>query len=163
MIASVLSLGAGARAEQVQFACDGEMEVVPRNVREKYTLAITVDLSSAIVTVGSWGSAPIFGPRDNDTLVFMAKPDQRIGVSTGTLNRITGVASVHIITATDGLYKFYGSRADIGTSANLGCYAYARPIHPPVPPPRASKYAAPGPRPGRSFLWDDLIDRPIFP
>jgi hypothetical protein len=30
-------------------------------------------------------------------------------VSTGTINRLAGVASVDITTLTDGLYKFYGT------------------------------------------------------
>ena len=70
-------------------------------------LAVSIDERARTVTVGSWGTAPITGNSENDTVVFMNLGSSP-GLSTGTLNRFTGVASIHIITATDGLYQFYG-------------------------------------------------------
>lgn len=76
---------------------------------EDYTIAITVDLRAKTVTVGSYGTVPIVSDTDSDTVVFMVDKNSIAQVSTGTLNRITGEASVHIITLTDGLYLFYGT------------------------------------------------------
>ena len=60
------------------------------------------------MTVGDYGSAPISGDPKEDTLSFMADGKSSYGVSTGNINRLTGVAGVHILTLTDGLYRFYG-------------------------------------------------------
>jgi hypothetical protein len=93
----------------MQLSCNGKMTAASRRVTEDYTIAITVELGAGTVKVGSYGTVPIVGNADGDTLVFMKNKDSLDEVSTGTLNRITGVTSVHIITLVDGLYLFYGT------------------------------------------------------
>ncbi len=98
-----------AHSEPIPLACSGKMTAAIRHITEDYTLAITVDLRAKTVTVDSFGTVPIVGDTDGDTVVFMVDKKSTSQVSTGTLNRITGGASVHIITLTDGLYLFYGT------------------------------------------------------
>jgi hypothetical protein len=87
------------------------MTATSRNVTEEYTTALTIDLQARTVTVGSWGTVPILGDADGDTVAFMKDKNDKNSiaeVSTGTVNRITGAVSVQIITYADGLYRFYG-------------------------------------------------------
>jgi hypothetical protein len=97
-----------AQAEPVQLACTGQMTAAIRQVTEDSIIALTIDLRAKTATVGGYGTVPILGDSDGDTVVFMTNKNSIVGVSTGTINRITGVASIHIITLTDGLYMFYG-------------------------------------------------------
>jgi len=79
-------------------------------VTMKQVYSLAVDLAAGTVAVGNYEPAPIVGDRNRDTVVFMAKPEWSVGVSTGTLNRITGAASIHIIPLTGkGLYIFDGT------------------------------------------------------
>ena len=94
--------------QPVPLTCAGKMTAARKNVTEDYTIAITVDVHAKTVTVGSYGTVPIVGDPDGDTIVFMVEKNSMAQVSTGNLNRITGVTSVHIITLIDGLYRFYG-------------------------------------------------------
>ena len=57
-------------------ACSGKMTAAIRHITEDYTLAITVDLRAKTVTVDSFGTVPIVGDTDGDTVVFMV--DQEI-------------------------------------------------------------------------------------
>jgi hypothetical protein len=101
--------GSAARgSEPVQLSCAGKMTATVRDVSEDYTISLTVDLTAKTVTAGSYGTVPILDGIDGDTVVFMANKGATHGLSSGTLNRITGAVSVHVITLTDGLYKFYG-------------------------------------------------------
>ena len=97
-------------AQPVQLSCGGTMTATNRGVSEDYTITLTIDLDARTVTVGSYETVPIMGDPNADTVAFMADKENTDNsyVSTGTINRLTGVASVHIITLTDGLYKFYG-------------------------------------------------------
>lgn len=99
-----------ARADRVHLACDGEMRVLPTGeVDEKYVLTLTIDLRARTATVGSYAPVPMSSKSEGDTVVFQAEPDSTYGVSTGTLDRFTGAASIHIITLTHGLYMFHGT------------------------------------------------------
>ena len=71
-------------------------------------MSLTIDHEAGTVSIGTYGSAPIMSKPDDESVVFMAKPGSIAGVSTGVVHRFTGAASVHIITLTDGLYRFYG-------------------------------------------------------
>jgi hypothetical protein len=102
------SIPASARAEPVRLVCEGavraivEGRVVPpaKDVR-----VLTIDLSAKTVTVEGYDTVPIMGEPD-DMVVFMADRRQAFGVSTGTVNRVSGAASIHIIS--DGLIIFEG-------------------------------------------------------
>jgi hypothetical protein len=73
-----------------------------------YLMSLTIDHGARTASVDSFGSARIVTNPDNEFLLFKAEPGSVMGVSTGTVNRITGDVSVEIISLTDGLYKFYG-------------------------------------------------------
>ena len=111
-ILALLPLIVGCQpAFPVHFACDGEMRVLTANdeVTMKQVFSLAVDLAAGTVTVGDYEPVPIVSDQ-NDTVVFMAKLEWTKGVSTGTLNRITGKASMHIIPLTGkGLYTFNGT------------------------------------------------------
>jgi hypothetical protein len=110
-IIALLPLIVGCKQHPARFACDGEMRVLSADdeVTMKQVYSLAVDLAAGTVTVGNYEPAPIVGDR-NDTVVFMAKPEWTVGVSTGTLNRITGEASIHIIPLTGkGLHIFEGT------------------------------------------------------
>jgi hypothetical protein len=98
-----------AQSEPIALACSGKMTAARRHVTEDYSISITVDIAARTVTVGSYGTVPILGDLHADTVTFMKNKDTLAEASTGTLNRLTGVASVHIITLIDGLYQFYGT------------------------------------------------------
>ena len=84
------------------------MRAVSRNVSEQSTLALTIDLDAEKVVVGSWGASPVMG-KPEDTLTFGKDLAPQYGKPTGSLNRITGEASVYIMTLTDGEYRFHGT------------------------------------------------------
>jgi hypothetical protein len=72
--------------------------VVCRPPEEPWTFALIVDTDKKIVTVQDYEPVPIGGDASKNTIVFVASPATNIyGVSSGTLNRLTGAASIHII------------------------------------------------------------------
>ena len=75
---------------------------------EDYLMSLAIDEGTRTVTVGTYGSAQLIGRPDNESVFFMGVEPVVVGVSTGILNRFTGDVSVHIVTLTDGLYRFYG-------------------------------------------------------
>ncbi|MFZ1183022.1 MAG: hypothetical protein WAO14_06515 [Pseudolabrys sp.] len=89
------------------------MTALIRGTSEDYTVVLTIDPDARTVTVGSYGTVPILGDPNGDMVAFMADKEntdkENSYVSTGTINRLAGVASVDITTLTDGLYKFYGT------------------------------------------------------
>jgi hypothetical protein len=105
----VAATGIALAAEPLRLACEGEARLQNANGEtiDKDVLSVTIDLVAKTVTVGSRGAVPIVSNPDADTEVF-TEPGSREGVSTGTLNRFTGAASIHII-RTDGLYNFFGT------------------------------------------------------
>jgi hypothetical protein len=108
VIGCALSIGSAAKAEPLLLTCDGQMLAVSRNVSERSSLALAIDLDTAKVAVGSWGSSPFMGKPD-DTVTFGKELAPQYGSPTGSVNRTTGEASVHIMTLTDGEYRFHGT------------------------------------------------------
>lgn len=96
---------AEAYAEPVTLACSGTLRALRGGVsspEEPWTFALIVDTDKKIVTVQDYEPVTIAGDASKNTIVFMASPTTNIyGVSSGTLNRLTGAASIHIIN--DGL------------------------------------------------------------
>jgi hypothetical protein len=70
-------------------------------------MALTIDLRARTVTVGGFGTARI-SHEDQNTVVFIANPEATIGISTGTLDRITGVVNMHMIMLREGVLTFHG-------------------------------------------------------
>ena len=94
-----------ASTKPVQLSCTGTMRKTP--VQSDYTVALTIDFDEKTVTVGSYSPIPIMSDVNDNTVVFMTNERARPGVSTGTINRLTGAASVHIISL-NGLLIFNG-------------------------------------------------------
>lgn len=108
VIGCALSVGAAAKAEPLLLTCDGLMLAVSRNVSEQSPLALTIDLDAAKVRVGNWGTSQVIG-KPEDTVTFGKELAPQFGNPTGSVNRVTGEASVHIMTLTDGEYRFHGT------------------------------------------------------
>jgi hypothetical protein len=86
-----------ASAEPVRLVCEGEMRVLSPNgnANESYTLSLAIDRGAGTVEVGGWGTAPIISKPDDDTLVLMARPGTVAGPSSGSINRVTRMASIN--------------------------------------------------------------------
>ena len=96
-----------AKAETISLSCDGEMRVVSRDVTENTKMALIIENGN--VQVGNWGRSAITSQLSSDSLVFGERISPSFGAPTGSINRITGSASVYIMTLTDGIYRFFGS------------------------------------------------------
>jgi hypothetical protein len=108
VIVIVLVISQIAHAEPVLLACYGEIRNARSEQTEKYALPVRIDLQAGTVRVENYEAVPFMGPPEDDTVAFIAKPETKIGVSTGSINRITGQASIHII-RNDGLLIFEGN------------------------------------------------------
>jgi hypothetical protein len=110
VILGALVIGPLAQAEPVHLTCEGEMHLINANgdaaEKYEYALSLAIDQRAGTATVDTYQAIAIPSKRDSDTLMFM-NPGSTAGVATGALNRMTGKASIHIITG-DGLRKFYG-------------------------------------------------------
>ena len=105
-------LASTAQAEPTHLACRGELRVINAGgvtTADKYDLSLAIDMNARSVTVDSYEPVKFLGDIKGDTVVFMADPGTIAGVSTGTLNRITGAASIHIISPMEGLRIFEGT------------------------------------------------------
>jgi len=94
-----------ARSEPIPLACAGKMTATVRGVTEDYTLAIKVDLLAKTVTVGDHEAVPIVGGTGRDTVTFGKGFN---AYPSGSVNRITGEATVDVMSLTDGRYRFIG-------------------------------------------------------
>jgi hypothetical protein len=101
-----------AKADPVTLACYGEMRVLGQAGIDqrpwKDSLSIVIDQQAQTITVGNYQPVPLVGNPQDSTVAFVAKPASRYGVSTGTLNRITGAASIFILPLNGGLLLFDG-------------------------------------------------------
>ena len=107
LVATVMAGPPALGAEPVHLGCEGKMYASGDRV-EDYLMSLAIDEGTRTVTVGTYGSAQLIGRPDNESVFFMGVEPVVVGVSTGILNRFTGDVSVHIVTLTDGLYRFYG-------------------------------------------------------
>ena len=112
MVLATLFIGAVAHAEPVLLACYGEMHVLGvagvRQLPEKYSLPIAIDVETKSIKVGTYDLLPLMGDPKDDTVGFLAKPGSKYGVSTGTLNRVTGAASINFLPPEGGVLGFEG-------------------------------------------------------
>jgi hypothetical protein len=96
----ILTLPPEAKAQVTQLACSGTLRVISAGVsspEEPWTFSITIDTDKKTVTVDDYNPVRMLEDTTKNTVVFMPSPPSDFGVSTGTLNRITGEASIHII------------------------------------------------------------------
>jgi hypothetical protein len=93
-----------AREQPIKLSCTGETWSL--GTSEKYTALLTVDLKARAVAFEGYKAVPILGDTEKDVLVFT---DSKVtdGVSSGSLNRMTGVVSVRFVFES-GLHRFDG-------------------------------------------------------
>jgi hypothetical protein len=105
----ILTLPPEAKAQVTQLACSGTLRVISAGVsspEEPWTFSIIIDTDKKTVTVDDYNPVRLLEDTTKNTVVFMPSPPSDFGVSTGTLSRITGEVSIHIIR--DGLQIIRG-------------------------------------------------------
>ena len=106
---AVLWISTAQAAEPTYLSCSGTTYVISAarpSPEEPYTVSLIIDRDKKTVTVGDYPPVKLLSDEKN-AVVFMPSPPSDFGVSTGTLNRITGEASIHIIR--EGLQVFRGT------------------------------------------------------
>jgi hypothetical protein len=97
-----------AHSEPIRLACDGEMDSLRHGDLGKETLSLAIDLrAGGTVTVEGYEPVGIFGDYAGERVEFMSESGSGEGVSAGSINRITGAASILIVTRAD-VHRFYG-------------------------------------------------------
>jgi len=97
-----------ARAEVTYLSCSGTLRMIRAGVSslvEPWTFSLTVDMERKTIAVDDYEPVPFFDT-SRDTIGFWPSTRADFGVSTGTLHRITGETSIHIIK--DGLQILTG-------------------------------------------------------
>ena len=112
-IAAMLIASPIAHAEPVHLSCDGRTLTASGKVLENHARSLTIDLAAGTVSFngsGPLGILPATAMDGPDRVQFIAVPQPAIGVSTGSLNRITGEVGVEF---TDGAY--YHGTCEVGS------------------------------------------------
>ena len=98
-----------AMAEVTYLSCSGTIirARIPKELssEEQWALSLIVDSDGETITVDDHEPVKLSG---GNVLTFMSADPTQEGVSTGTLNRITGKASINIIDPNLGLLMFAG-------------------------------------------------------
>ena len=105
-----LTLTPEAKAQVTQLACSGTIRVVAGGIsspEEPWSFSVIIDMDKKSVTVNDYEPVELLGGPSANTVAFLASQGSNYGVSTGTLNRITGEASIRIIKH-DGLWVTRG-------------------------------------------------------
>jgi hypothetical protein len=98
-----------ARAEVFYLPCSGTVRMIRAGIsspEQSSTFSLSVDLERKTIIVDDHEPVPLVGDPSTSPLVFGLSPSTTFGVRSGTLNRVTGTASVHIIK--DGLQVLNG-------------------------------------------------------
>jgi hypothetical protein len=98
-----------ARAEATYLSCSGTVRMIRVGIlspEQPSTFFISVDLERKTIIVDDHEPVPLVGNPSIDPIVFGLSPQTTFGVRSGTLNRVTGTAAVHIIK--DGLQVLNG-------------------------------------------------------
>src|SRR5262249_24891486 len=104
-----LSIPTAQADEPTYLSCSGTLYVLSAgrpSPEEPWTLSLIIDTDKKTVTVADYPPVKLFSDEKN-TVVFNPSPPSDFGVSTGTLNRITGEARIRIIR--EGLQIFRGT------------------------------------------------------
>jgi len=76
--------------------------------KKPWTFSLIIDIDKKTATVNDLPPVPIMGDTSKNIIVFMAsRQTSNYGVSSGTLNRLTGATRIHIIE--DGLQILIGT------------------------------------------------------
>jgi hypothetical protein len=108
LIAAVMSAARIALAEPIHLACEGNMSSPGDDRGESRVISLVIDEAARVVTVHGYAPVSIISEPDSESVIFDADPKSNFGVSTGSVNRVTGEAQIHIITGTAGLVMFFG-------------------------------------------------------
>ena len=98
-----------ARAEATYLSCSGTVRMIRDGIfapEEPWIFSLSVDLERKTIIVDDYERVPLVGDPSINLIVFGLSPPTTFGVRRGTLNRVTGTASVHIIK--DGLQVLNG-------------------------------------------------------
>jgi hypothetical protein len=98
-----------ARAEATYFSCSGTVRMIRAGIfspEKPWTFSLSLDLERKTIIVDDYEPVPLVGTPSINPIVFGLSPPTTFGVRSGTLNRVTGTASVHIIK--DGLQVLNG-------------------------------------------------------
>ena len=98
-----------ARAEATYLSCSGTVRMIRDGIfapEEPWIFSLSVDLERKTIIVDDYERVPLVGDPSINLIVFGLSPPTTFGVRRGTLNRVTGTASVHIVK--DGLQLLNG-------------------------------------------------------
>ena len=98
-----------ARAEVTYHSCSGTVRMIRVGIlspEQASTFSVSVDMARKTIIVDDYEPVPLVGNPSINPIVFGLFPQTTVGVRSGTLNRVTGTASVHIIK--DGLQVLHG-------------------------------------------------------
>ncbi len=98
-----------ARAEATYLSCSGKVRMIRVGIlspEQPSTFSLSVDLERKTIIVDDHEPVPLVGNPSINPIVFGPSPQTTFGVRSGTLNQVTGTASVHIIK--DGLQVLNG-------------------------------------------------------
>jgi len=99
-----------ARAEATYLSCSGTVRMIRDGIfapEEPWIFSLSVDLERKTIIVDDYEPVPlVVGDPSINLIVFGLSPPTTFGVRRGTLNGVTGTASVHIIK--DGLQVLNG-------------------------------------------------------
>jgi hypothetical protein len=89
-----------ARAEATYLSCSGTVRMIRVGIlspEQPSTFFLSVDLERKTIIVDDHEPVPLVGNPSINPIVFGLSPQTTFGVRSGTLNRVTGTAAVHII------------------------------------------------------------------
>jgi hypothetical protein len=98
-----------ARAEVTDLSCSGTVRMIRVGIsstEQPSTFSLSLDLERKTIIVDDYEPVPLVGDPSTSPIVFGPSPPTTFGVRSGSLNRVTGTASVHIIK--DGLQVLNG-------------------------------------------------------
>ena len=104
----VLSLNQIAKAELTYLSCTGMAHTGASSPDEPWSLSLIIDTARKTVTVDDYDPVQLLGDSQNIVGFMPFKTPSDYGVSTGTLNRITGRTRIHILPSWGGLQVFEG-------------------------------------------------------
>src|SRR5262245_13358402 len=89
-----------ARAEVTYLSCSGTVRMISVGIsstEQPSTFSLSLDLEGKTIIVDDYEPVPLVGDPSTSPIVFGPSPPTTFGVRSGTLNRVTSTASVHII------------------------------------------------------------------
>jgi hypothetical protein len=89
-----------ARAEATYLSCSGTVRMIRDDIfspEEPWIFSLSLDLERKTIIVDDYEPVPLVGDPSINLIVFGPSPPTTFGVRRGTLNRVTGTATVHII------------------------------------------------------------------